>query len=375
MSKSRDKLSIDIIEVLDLLGKSGIAVVRDASTRSQLLDAELVYCGDSPSTVVATNNFFKLGTANESIFAVRRILSMDREYRQLFLLQLIPAIMGLSDDRSLADTLERLEHLSAELLDCLRNPKKPNAKLRDKHQVWHVAVWQSPDAITLLSKVVERPQDFPSLPIGPVVPVGFDWLSWETPPLDPAPAPWADAAALESTFATTEHPFWGAMVATLDACTGDYDWQSLILRSDLLRSQHRTLGDAETVLESLWRRELGLYPVPPLVMDADMEKLEARPAASAVGSRSGIRLFWLRRSLDLMAQQGIAILSEGSWRLTDAFRTELMKDDKHMMVFEQLRRRSFRLASAAETWSPVSRPAEMIAAISREVKKRETSAS
>ena len=39
---------------------------------------------------------------------------------------------------------------------------------------------------------------------------------------------------------------------------------------------------------------------------------------------------------------------EGSWRLTDAFRTQLMQDDAHMLVFEAVRKRSYRLAYAAE---------------------------
>jgi hypothetical protein len=40
--------------------------------------------------------------------------------------------------------------------------------------------------------------------------------------------------------------------------------------------------------------------------------------------------------------------SEGSWRLTDGFRTQLMKDDEHMIAFEAVRQRSYRLARAAQ---------------------------
>jgi hypothetical protein len=49
-----------------------------------------------------------------------------------------------------------------------------------------------------------------------------------------------------------------------------------------------------------------------------------------------------------MAGADVAVLNEGTWRLTDDFRTQLMQDDEHMRVFEAIRRRSYRLAQAAE---------------------------
>jgi len=157
----------------------------------------------------------------------------------------------------------------------------------------------------LLSKVVDDPFDIAKLTATPVVPVGFDWLDWKTPPENPAPAPWADFEPLKSALESVCHPFWGALITTLDACTGDYEWQSLILRGGRIRSQHRTVGKAEPVIESLWREELGLYPVPPLVVPDDIPFVPGKP------------LHWLQRSLDRLADAGIATKSEGSWRLSD----------------------------------------------------------
>jgi hypothetical protein len=62
----------------------------------------------------------------------------------------------------------------------------------------------------------------------------------------------------------------------------------------------------------------------------------------------GRPLAWLQPALDEMKHVGAAILTEGTWRLTDSFRTQLMHDDEHMLAFETVRRRSFRLAQAAE---------------------------
>jgi hypothetical protein len=241
----------------------------------------------------------------------------------------------LADDQSLAETIEQLDHLSPELLGLARTPsaKNENSEQFDERDA---SIWQAPDAVTLLSKVVETPTDFAALSEGPTIAVGFDWLDWDTPPKNPAPAPWADSEPLTSPLATARHPFWGAMVATLDACTGDYEWQSLILRGGMLRSQHRTLGKAPVVIESLWRRELGLCPAPPLIVPDSIPFTPGKP------------LPWLQLSLDRLADKGIAVESEGSWRLTDGFRTELMKDDEHMIAFEAVRKRSYRLARAAE---------------------------
>ena len=163
--------------------------------------------------------------------------------------------------------------------------------------------------------------------------VGFDWLDWETPPEHPAPAPVGDHEPLKNPLAATRHPFWGALVATLDACTGDYPWQSLMLRGPTIRSRHRTLGSAEPQLAELWRAEFGLYPALPLIEE---RLVPGKP------------LLWLQPALDEMKQVGAAILTEGTWRLTDSFRTQLMRDDEHMLAFEAVRRRSFRLAQAAE---------------------------
>jgi hypothetical protein len=187
--------------------------------------------------------------------------------------------------------------------------------------------------VTLLSKVIDQPFDIAPISQAPVVAVGFDWLEWETPPEHPAPAPTGDRTPLQNPLAATRQPFWGALIATLDACTGDYPWQSLILRSSTLRSRHQTIGPSEPVLTALWRSELGLYPVAPLI---DEKPVRGRPFS------------WLDSALDEMKQVGVAIHTEGTWRLTDSFRTKLMCDDEHMAAFEAIRRRSFRLATAAE---------------------------
>jgi hypothetical protein len=283
-------------------------------------------------------------------------MSLLSAYREHLLDEVHLGLRRLSDDRALADTLERVDHLSPELLsrlDVVRAPSpypsppkrkgtKRSASLKGEETVenlfarWDVETWQAPDAVTLLAKVVENPDDFPERPSGPRVPAGFDWLSWNTPPARPAPAPWGDREPLPSPLATSRHPFWGALVSTLDACTGDYEWQSLMLRDGILRSRHRTLGRAEAVLHELWSRELGLYPVAPLVLPEDVALIPGKPIP------------WLQPALERMAEAGVATQAEGSWRLTDAFRTQLMKDDAHMLAFEAVRKRSYRLAQAAE---------------------------
>jgi len=125
-------------------------------------------------------------------------------------------------------------------------------------------------------------------------------------------------------------------VATLDACTGDYAWQSLMLRGGVLRSRYRTLGSAEAVLHDLWSRELGLYPVAPVVLLEGSSFVPGKPIP------------WLQPALEHMAEASVATPVEGSWRLTDVFRTQLMQDDTHMLAFGAVRKRSFRLAQAAE---------------------------
>jgi len=277
------------------------------------------------------------------------------EYREHLLDSLCTGLKQLPDDKALADTLDRLDHLSYELLERLQTAPLPrHYRMRKKgaaeiassckqpddlykmFEKWDTDIWQAPDAVTLLAKVVESPADFPERPSGPKVTVGFDWLSWETPPATPAPAPWGDCEPLRSPLATAQHPFWGALVATLDACTGDYAWQSLMLRGGILRSCHRTLGSAEAVLHDLWSSELGLYPVAPLVLPEGSSFVPGKPIP------------WLQQALEHMADAGIATPVEGSWRLTDAFRTQLMQDDAHMLAFEPMRKRAYRLAHAAE---------------------------
>jgi hypothetical protein len=267
--------------------------------------------------------------------AVRRVLSLQPDYRAHLLTLVLAAVRLLTDDQSLAKTIQQLDHLSPELLTPAMAPSPPH-ELMEQFRAWDSSVWQAPDAVTLLSKVVESPADFAVVPDGPVIAVGFDWFNWATPPSIPAPAPWADSEPLNSPLATARHPFWGALVATLDACTGDYEWQSLILRGGLLRSQHRTLGKAAVVMESLWRRELGLYPAPPLIVPESIPFTPGKP------------LPWLQLALEQLAEKGIAVESEGSWRLTDGFRTQLMKDDEHMIAFEAVRQRSYRLARSAQ---------------------------
>ena len=301
--------------LLDLLSGLHLAQPADAGTR-----------------LVATNRLLALGPTHETDHAVRRVLSLQPAYRQHLFTLLLGSIRQLADARALAATLEQLDHLSPELLPLAKGT--PTADVSGSSFVeWDRAVWQAPDAVTLLSKVVEQPADIADIPDAPVVSVGFDWLDWETPPEYPAPAPVGDREPLKTPLAATRHPFWGALVATLDACTGDYPWQSLMLRGPTVRSHHRTLGNAESQLAELWRVELGLYPTLPLIEE---RLIPGRPRS------------WLQPALDDMKQVGAAILTEGTWRLTDPFRTQLMRDDEHMLAFEAVRRRSFRLAQAAE---------------------------
>lgn len=296
-------------------------------------------------TLVATSYLYALGPARSATSAVGRILSLLREYREHLLDSLHAGLGSLPDDKALADTLERLDHLSPELLSHLDaadgpslcpSPQRREGTAKQGFEKWDADIWQAPDAITLLAKVVEHPGDFPEMPSGPKVAVGFDWLAWVTPPATPAPAPWGDCAPLGTPLTTTRHPFWGALIATLDACNGDYAWQSLMLRNDVVRSRHRTLGSAEAVLSELWCRELGLYPVAPLVLPEHVSFVLGKP------------LPWLQPALEHLAEAGVATQAEGSWRLIDAFRTQLLKDDDHMLVFEAVRKRSYRLAQAAE---------------------------
>lgn len=322
----------DLGQTLKVLGRVGISAKPSATIRDLLVGLQLATTADAGDGLIATNRLLALGPVRETDFVLRRVLSLQPAYRQHLLTLLLASIRQLADDRALADTLEQLDHLSPELLPLVKRtatadtPSSPFVE-------WDRAVWQAPDAVTLLSKVVEQPADIAEIPYTPVVAVGFDWLDWETPPDHPAPAPVGDREPLKNPLAATRHPFWGALVATLDACTGDYPWQSLMLRGPTVRSRHRTLGSAEPQLTEMWRAELGLYPALPLIEE---RLIPGRP------------LLWLQPALDEMKQVGAAILTEGTWRLTDSFRTQLMRDDEHMLAFEAVRRRSFRLAQAAE---------------------------
>jgi hypothetical protein len=287
----------------------------------------------SSVTLLATSHLYALAPSRSAIHAVRRLLSLLRAYREHLLDSLIVGLGSLPDDNALADTLEHLDHLSPELLARFKSAEGEAAK--NWFARWDAEIWQAPDAVTLLAKVIEYPGDCPQCPNSPKVVVGFDWLSWDTPPATPAPAPWGDSDPLHAPLTTIRHPFWGALVATLDACTGDYEWQSLMLRGGVVRSQHRTLGNAETVLAALWERELGLYPAAPLVLPELISFAPGKPMP------------WLQPALEHMAEYGVATRAQGSWRLTDAFRTQLMQDDEHMLAFEAIRKRSYRLARAA----------------------------
>ena len=96
------------------------------------------------------------------------------------------------------------------------------------------------------------------------------------------------------------------------------------------------LGNAEPQLEELWRAELGLYPSPPPHQRGNGAWQTAAVVATGTG-RHGAR------------PDAATILNEGTWRPTDAFRTRLMEDDEHMLAFEAVRKRSFRLAQSRGT--------------------------
>jgi hypothetical protein len=322
----------EIRHTLLALGRVGMCSSPSAPVSKLLAVLHLALPIEEGAHLVATNRLLALGPTREEDNAVRRVLSLHPAYRQHLLGMLLGSIRQLADDRALAETVEQLDHLSPEMLPLAKNAPVADAP-GSLFAEWDRAVWQAPDAVTLLSKVVEQPGDIAEISHIPVVAVGFDWLAWETPPEHPAPAPFADPEPLKSPLASTRHPFWGALVATLDACTGDYPWQSLMLRGPTVRSRHRMLGPAEGQLAELWRSEFGLYPAPPLIEE---RMIPGKPLA------------WLQPALDEMARAGAATLNEGTWRLTDSFRTRLMQDDEHMLAFEAVRRRSFRLAQAAE---------------------------
>ena len=319
-------------QTLKVLGRTGICAKPSSVVSDLLIELRFAASADAGDRLIATNHLLTLGPVREIDFAVRRALSLHPQYRHYLLSLLLSSIRQLADDRALADTLERLDHISPELLSLLKAPAE-EVSGPPQFIEWNRAVWKSPDSVTLLSKVVEQPDDIAEMSTASIVTVDFDWLVWDTPPKIPAPAPTGDHDPLHDPLTTTRHPFWGALTATLDACTGDYPWQSLSLNGTTLRSRHLTLGASEPVLMALWRSEFGLYPVAPLIDEFSVP---------------GREFSWLNVALDAMKQVGAAIHTEGTWRLTDAFRTSLMRDDQHMAAFEAIRQRSFRLAAAAE---------------------------
>lgn len=341
---------------LNALGLSGRTSISELHVRDLLISLRLAVSEAETDSLVATNRLFVLGTTRSENEAVRRSMALEPSYRTHLLTLVLESLGQLPDDESRGKTVEKLDHLSIELLKIVRTPLPQLFIDKELNEFveWNRMIWQSPDAVTLVSKVVESPEDLSSLTTGPVVAVGFDWLEWETPPVNPAPAPWADANPLHSPLETVRHPFWGALVATLDACTGDYEWQSLILRGNLLRSFHRTLGNAQVALDLLWRSEFGVYPVAPLVMSPNLLRDHPLPLVSETDATGRSCLPWLKIALDQLHLAEIAIESEGSWRLTDRFRTQLMKDDEHMMAFEAVRQRSYRLARSATKFTLAS---------------------
>lgn len=337
------------------LSRSGFATNRNSLLRSFLLTQKLAVLDAHPENnrLIATSRLFAVGAARSLESATRRVMSLEPRFRHFLFTHLLDSLEQIFNDESLSKTLEKLDHITPELILIVRSRLKQaiGVDVPETFSIWTRLIWQSPDSVTLLSKVVESPRDLARLPTEAAIPVGFGWLEWETPPTNPAPAPWADSTSLESSLETVRHPFWGAMVATLDACTGDYEWQSLILRGDLLRSFHRTLGNAQFALDSLWRSEFGLYPVDPLVITTSLLGDHALPRFLMSDGRGSSCLPWLKIALDHLHSAEIAIESEGSWRLTDRFRTQLMRDDEHMMAFEAIRQRSYRLARAATKFS------------------------
>jgi hypothetical protein len=344
MAKRQEKEQLNLNELGRSLRDLGMAGRLDSVSPDVAELLKAVHLAKSQEKgLFATTYLYRLGQTPKATTALRRVLSLVPDYRAHLLAWLLAGVRHLADDRALADTLERLDHLSAEMLPLL-DAESPGGDKSERsgqefYDEWDALVWQAPDAVTLLAKVVEDPADLPERPDGPCVVVGLDWLSWDTPPPHPAPAPWGDPPRADDPLATVRHPFWGALVSTLDAGTGDYEWQTLVLRDGTLRSRHHNLGSAEAVLQQLWGKELGLSPAAPLVVPEEIHFVPGR------------RLPWLERALGHLQRTGVADMASGSWRLTDNFRTQLMSNDEHMRTFEALRKRSYRLAQAAERTS------------------------
>ena len=283
--------------------------------------------------ILAAANLYSLGICRDAAGVLRRTTALLPDYRRHLMQLLLEALSQLPDDQALVDTLARMDHLGPELLALYSD--KSTSSHSPQFGPWDVEIWRAPDAVTLLSKVVERPMDFPQLLDGPNPTVCFDWLSRDQRVQNPTPAPWGETQDLHTPLAAARHPFWGALAATLDACAGDHHWQVLDLRADGLRHNHVRIGEVQPVLDELWRQALGLFPAAPLLLPQEMHWTPGEHPA------------WLAFSLEKMAEHGLASEVAGSWRLSDRMRRELMRDDRHMQTFEMLRRRALALVRAA----------------------------
>jgi hypothetical protein len=291
--------------------------------------------------LLGTTHLFALGTCRDEMSLLRRVTALLPDYRGHLLPLIQDALKSLPDDDTLGDTLERLDHLGPELLALLKAPAAAPPRPAEAWSRWDVEVWQAPDAVTLLAKVVAAPEDLPERPQGPNPAVPLDWWKWTKLPDHPAPAPWGDTQPLGTPLATARHPFWGALVATLDACTGDYPWQSLDVRADSIRSRHVRLGAPAEVLADLWRSELALYPAALLISPSPPTPLPS----GARGEEGG---GWFHFAVDHLARAKVAAEVAGSWRLHEDFRQNMLRDDDHMLAYEALRQRAYQLARAAE---------------------------
>lgn len=315
--------------LIEFIRQTGLgAVTKPAKGQAKKNDAVEILSGA---------HLYALGICRDTDAVLRRAMALFPAYRQHLLHEVLEALPQLPDDQALADTLGRIDHLGPELLALCGD----NSTSLDhaSYAPLDAAIWRAPDAITLLTKVVERPLDLPKRPDGPNPPVCFDWLARGQRVQTPTPAPWGNSEALQTPLMAARHPFWGALTATLDACAGDHHWQVLDLRADGLRHNHVRMGDAQGVLGELWQQELGLFPAAPLLLPKGM--------IAAVDERPS----WLVYGLAQMAEHGLAAETAGSWRLSDMIRRELMRDDERMQTFEAIRQRALALARAAGRWT------------------------
>ena len=173
--------------------------------------------------ILAGSHLYALGVCRDTDGVSRRATALHPDYRKHLLQVVLQALSQLPDDQALSDTLGRVDHLGPVLLALFNEINEKQAPQGDEsHAQLDAAIWKAPDAITLLTKVVERPLDSPKRPEGPNPPVCFDWLTRGQRVQTPTPAPWGDAEALRTPLHAARHPFWGALTATLDACAGDH---------------------------------------------------------------------------------------------------------------------------------------------------------